>query len=144
MFITESLDPRPLVAGSDLIVDADGQWPNFHDAEISDLHMWCGDVRPEDDIFIGPQITVTLTLCALQTPIVAVLRFDDCEAISLPVFGSQNPIMDLHFGREDRGFLRDGTPMTPYILVHFLPALGFELAFKCFQATILSADIVPA
>lgn len=137
------IDPRKIVAGSDLILDASGKWPNFHDAEIIDLHFWQGDVRPDQDIYIGPEITVTLKLCALQFPIVAVLKFENCSNISMPAFGEQNPIMDLEFGMEDRGRMKDGTPLTPHILVHFLPAYRFALSLKCFQVSVLSADPAP-
>lgn len=139
----EEIDPRMVVAGSDLILDHAGAWPNFHDAEIIDLHFWQGDVRPEQDVYVGPQITATLKLCALQFPIVTVLKFENCDAIRMPEFSGQNPIMDLQFGMEERGTMNDGTPLTPYILVHFLPAFGFELSFKCFQVSVLSARPAP-
>jgi len=129
-------DPKLLVTGSELILDEQGGWPNFHDAEINDFKIWRGDIRPEDGVYIGPQITIEMELCALKDPFSVLFRFEDCENIKMSGFSSQNPIMDLVFGVEERGNLRDGSPMTPYIIVHFQPAWEFELSFKCFRALI--------
>ena len=126
-------DPRLLVTGSDSILDEHDNWPNFHDAEINDLYIWRGDIRPQEDVYIGPQITIEMRLCALEKPFNVRLRFEDCVNINMSGFSSQNPIMDLTFAIEARGNLRDGTPMTPYIVVHFLPVWEFELSFKCFR-----------
>ena len=129
-------DPRLLVTGSELILDERDGWPNFHDAEIDELKIWRGDVRPDDGVHIGPQITLQMYLCALEHPFAVLFRFDDCENIKMAGFSNQNPIMDLVFGVGERGLLNDRTPMTPYITVHFLPVWHFELSFKCFRASV--------
>ena len=129
-------DPKLLVTGSEWILDEQGDWLNFHDAEINDFKIWRGDIRPEDGVYIGPQITIQMELCALENPIAVVFRFEDCENVRMSGFNNQNPIMDLVFRIEERGNLKDGTPMTPYINVHFLPAWKFELSFKCFGVSV--------
>ena len=58
-------DPLQHVIDSHLILDR-GEWPNFHDAEVHHLHIWRGDVRPDEDVWIGPLIEATFELCALK------------------------------------------------------------------------------
>lgn len=132
------VDPKQVFSGWDFIPD--GSWPNFHDAEILDLNLFRGDVRPELNRFIGPQITLKVALCAIQEPYVVILHFEDCESIKLLGFNVQNPIMNLLIGIEERGKLKDGSPMSPYICVHFLPSISFDLSFKCFRASILGTE----
>ena len=129
-------DVGALIVGSQRIVDEEGNWPNFHDAEITDFNIWRGDVRPQDNVYIGPRIELRLTLCALREPFAVLFNFEDCESIKMIGFDNQNPIMDLTFTVEERGFLNDGQPMTPYLCVHCLPAGEFELSFKCFHAEV--------
>lgn len=136
----DKVDPKTIVAGNEKILDDNGEWPNFHDAEVLDLHIWRGDMRPDDNVYIGPQITIKLDLIALEKPFVVVLRFDDCSSIVMPDFNHENPIMDLEFGIEERGTFKSGKPLPPYILVHFLPAFGFELSFKCFKASVIGIE----
>ena len=134
-------DPAKVVEGSELIL-VDGDWPNFHDAELHELKMWRGDVRPEDTVWIGPVIEASFELCALETPFLAVLKFHDCEAIEMAGFNHQNAMYDLEFSREPRGYLRDGTPMTPWICVRFTQAFGVRLSFKCLRIEVLDRRAV--
>lgn len=128
----KTFDPLLHVDNSQLLLDG-GAWPNFHDAEIHQLNIWRGDVRPADDVWIGPVIEVSFELCALQFPYIAVLKFHDCEAISMQQFNHQNAVFDLVFEFEDRGSNNQGEPLTPYISVCFEEAFGAALAFKCFR-----------
>lgn len=125
-------DPVNNVEDSQLILDG-GEWPNFHDAEVINLNIWRGDVRPDDDIWIGPMIEASFELCALARPYIAILRFHDCEVIRLEDYNHQNALYDLTFEYEARGSCRDGTPLTPYIVVNFKQAFGLALSFKCFR-----------
>lgn len=136
----KAVDPRTVVGNFEATLTKDGDWPNFHDAEIIDLHIWRGDVRPDDGVYVFPQITVRVELCALQHPFTTTLKFEDCNSVVMPGFNHQNPIMDLHFGLEERGFLNNGSPMTPYIVVHFKPCWEFGLSFKCFRASVVSVE----
>jgi hypothetical protein len=102
-------DPISTVEDSHLILDH-GDWPNFHDAEVLNLNIWRGDVRPDDDIWIGPVIEASFELCALETPYITILKFHDCESIRLEEFNHQNAVYDLRFKYEARGTCTDGTP----------------------------------
>ena len=65
-------DPIKHIENSELILDG-GEWPNFHDSEIHELRLWRGDVRPEDDVWIGPFLEMSFELCALKDPYVGML-----------------------------------------------------------------------
>ena len=136
----KTADPREIFINANLILDQVGNWPNFHDAEILDLQLWRGDVQPSLNRYIGPQITLKIALCALPSPYIVTLHFEDCESIKLLGFGLQNPILDLEIGLEARGTLLDGTPMSPYICVNFRPVGPFTLSFKCFNASVLNVE----
>jgi hypothetical protein len=134
------VDPRTVVGNHEAVLDERGGWPSFHDAEVLELSLSRGEARPEDDIQIPPQITVRIEACALTEPFVATVRFEGCESIAMSGFNHQNPIMDLKFGIEQRGFLRNGEPMTPFIVVEFEPCWEFQLSFKCFKASVLNVE----
>jgi hypothetical protein len=34
------------LVGSQKLISVHGKWPNFHDAEIIDLHFWRGQMKP--------------------------------------------------------------------------------------------------
>ncbi|MDX1735252.1 MAG: Imm50 family immunity protein [Halioglobus sp.] len=135
-------DPGRDVEDAELILDA-GAWPNFHDAEVHNLNIWRGDVRPQDDVWIGPVMEVSFELCALRKPYIAVLAFHDCEDIRLQAFDHQNALYDLEFALEERGTCRNGTPLTPYICVTFRQAMGLELSFKCFRVRAVAREELP-
>lgn len=132
----QAFDPVTDVFNSALILDA-GRWPNFHDAEIHDLNIWRGDVRPDDGVWVGPVIEASFELCALREPFVAVLKFHDCDAISLAGFNHQNAVYDLRLEFFDRGRLKDGSPLTPGIAVSFEQAFGAALSFRCMRVEVL-------
>ena len=126
-------DPLTDVEDSTIILDG-GKWPNFHDAEVHNLNIWRGDIRPEDNIWIGPVIEVTFELCALKKPYLVVLKFHDCDVIRMQEFNHQNAIFDLSFAFKDRGMNeKTGTPLPPAISVRFEEAFGVALTFDCFR-----------
>ena len=45
----KEFNPVEDIEDSDFALD-NGQWPNFHDAEIHNLSIWRGDVRPDDNV----------------------------------------------------------------------------------------------
>lgn len=128
----KAFDPLIDVQDSETILDQ-GQWPNFHDAEVHDLHIWRGDVRPEDNVWIGPVIDASFELCALERPYIVQLKFHDCGAIRLGDFNHQNALYDLTFQYESRGQTLSGQPLTPHIHVRFEQAFGMALSFTCFR-----------
>ena len=64
----KEFNPKEDVEDAKLILD-NGEWSNFHDAEVHNLNIWRGDVRPDDNVWIGPVIQVSFELCALEKPI---------------------------------------------------------------------------
>jgi hypothetical protein len=130
-------DPIQSVEDGHLILD-NGDWPNFHDAEIHYLNIWRGDVRPDEQVWIGPTIEASFELCALEKPYIAILKFHDCESIRLEDFNHQNAVYDLRFSFESRGTNAVGRPLTPYISVNFEQSFGAELSFKCFRVQALA------
>ena len=129
-------DPIRDIENSDIILD-NGEWPNFHDAEVHNLNMWRGDVRPDDNVWIGPVIEASFELCALKNPYIAVLKFHDCDEIRMEEFNHQNAVYDLTFEYVSRGNRPDGEPLPPFIAVHFEQAFGVALSFKCFKVQVL-------
>src|SRR5579864_5610440 len=90
-------DPVKNVAGSSTILDSDGRWPNFHDAEVHFLNFWRGDMRPDDDVWIAATIEAKLELCALEKPFSVVIKFHDCDEIEMSDFNHSNQIQDVSF-----------------------------------------------
>ncbi len=138
----KEFNPIEDVENSDFVLD-NGKWPNFHDAEIHNLSIWRGDVQPDDDVWIGPVIEVTIELCTLRNPYMVVLKFHDCESIKIEDFNHQNAVYDLNFNFEDRGVQISGESLTPYITVKFEPAFGSSLSFKCFRVEAINCSGLP-
>ena len=132
----KSFNPVSDVINSELILDND-EWPNFHDAEVHYLNIWRGDIRPDDNVWIGPVIEAAFELCALKNPFIAVLKFHDCDSIRLMEFNHQNALYDLTFKYDARGFYNNGEPLPPFISVNFRQAFGVELSFKCFRVQVI-------
>ncbi len=132
-------DPVNDIEDSHIILDK-GVWPNFHDAEVHRLSLWRGDVRPEDNVWIGPVLDVSFELCALQYPFIADLRFHDCDAIRMHDFNHQNALYDLTFAYQSRGNDNHGNPLTPFIHVNFEQAFGAALSFRCFRVQVVARN----
>ena len=143
----KEFDPISDVENSHLVLDR-GEWPNFHDAEVHYLNIWRGDMRPDDNVWIGPVIEVTFELCALEKPYIVVLKFHDCDLIRMEEFNHQNAAYDLAFKYVRRGTYTNGEPLPPNILVTFEQAFGVALSFKCFRVQAIERkeieDIVSA
>lgn len=129
-------DPLSDVENGHLVLD-EGQWPSFHDAEVHDLRVWRGDIRPEDNVWTGPVIEAAFELCALRDPFIAELRFHDCDGISLQGFNHQNAVYDLSFQYVERGEYNDGSPLPPAIAVRFEQVFGAALSFTCMRVEAL-------
>ncbi len=132
----KEFDPILNVENSGLILDQ-GCWPSFHDAEMHNLNIWRGDVRPDDNVWIGPVVEASFELCALENPYFVDLKFHDCSSIIMEELICQNPVYDLTFRYEARGTYRNGTPLSPHILVRFVEAFGVVLSFTCFRIQVL-------
>ena len=141
-------DPLTHVTNYSTICDEAGEWPSFHDANVYTVKIWHGDIRPEDNVLVGPQISVSLGLFETdETTSVTVvkLRFIDCDAIELSGFTYGGAMLyELDFSFEERGYFADGvTPLPPYIWVTFSFGPGVKplLKFRCFAVEALSRDI---
>ena len=132
----KEFNPAEDVENSQLILDH-GEWPNFHDAEVHNLNIWRGDVRPDDNVWIGPVIEASFELCALKEPYIVILKFHDCDAVRLEEFNHQNAVYDLAFKYEARGTYTNGDPLPPCISVRFEQAFGVALSFRCFRVQAL-------
>ena len=128
----KEFNPITEVENSHLILD-NGEWPNFHDAEILNINIWGGDIRPDDNVYIGPQLEIDLELCALMEPYIVTLKFYDCSCIDIGNFIHQNSIYYLEFEFEERGFYKNSEPLPPHIVVKFTKGLGAEITLKCFR-----------
>ncbi len=137
----ENFDPITDIKNSHLILD-NGLWPNFHDAEVHQLNIWRGDVRPDDDVWIGPVVDASFELCALKEPYRVALRFNDCDNIRMESFNHQNAVYDLEFKLEPRGYYNNGEPLPPYIMVSFQQAFGVALSFRCFKIQAIEPEML--
>jgi len=111
---------------------------SFQHAEVHNLNIWRGDIRPEDNVWIGPVIKATFELCALKEPYLVTLKFHDCDSIRMEEFNHQNAVYDLAFPYEARGNYRDGSPLPPHIVVRFEQAFGIALSFTCFRIQVVA------
>lgn len=144
-------DPSQFIEGSSKLIDIFGYWPSFHDAEVLDLSLTRGEVKPEKGLYIFPILTVTIHLWELTREVnergflkcikhtLAVLRFRNVDNLALANFNHQNAIFGLTFGIEARGHCTNGEPLPPFIAVEFEPAHGCDLKFKCFGVEVVSA-----
>lgn len=131
-------DPARDATGASLILDDQGNWPNFHDGYVRSLRLWSGDMRPEDNVWTGPVLDAAIELNALEHPFIALLRFHDCCDVTIGRFEVANDILDLTFAYRERGFYADGeTPLPPHVHVTFVPAGEFTLEFDCFRVEVL-------
>jgi hypothetical protein len=141
----ERFEPLRHIIGGAAIADIDGGWPSFHDAEVYSVRLWRGDIRPDDNVWIGPVIEVSLELAAEQFPFVVDLKFTDCDSIELSGFNHGNMIYDLVFSFQERGYYADAvTPLPPYICVVFEgnPGVTGFLSFKCFGVEVVGRRAV--
>ena len=134
----EAFDPLVHVDGAEKLTGENGAWPNFHDAEIRHIVLDAGDMRPDDDVWIGPSIEIQFDLQAFEVPFKTTLRFEDCEQIELAGFNHSNDIYELEFSFENRGTYTNGAPLPPYIRVKVVSGFGVALTFVCFRVKVVS------
>jgi hypothetical protein len=130
------LNQKEVIQNSDLLL-VDGQWPGFHDAEVHKFEYWKGDIRPEEDIWVGPDIVVELELCALKDPFFVQLKFSGCSSVSMSADNPDNIMNDLELTYEERGFYTNGEPLPPYILARSIEPFGFKFEIRCFNVAVI-------
>ena len=134
----KTFDPRVDIVNAKAVLGPTGEWQSFHDAEIYSISFWSGDVRPDDSVWIGPELVTSIGILGPkgEMPYAIVrLKFKDCDQVrySSPNLGRPG-IYDLEFFYQKRGYLNDGvTPLTPYIFVCFSngPKSDPLLTFRC-------------
>jgi len=127
-----------------------GVWPNFHDAEVVELHLWRGHLYPGewDDRNIFPILTVKLLLLeATQSnatgrgnDVLATVRFHDVDALRLQDFNHNNSIVALTLNLQNRGFYTNGEPLPPKLLVNVEQGFGLAATFSCTRMEIVAAE----
>ena len=132
-------NPVKDIENSELILDQ-GQWPNFHDSEVHNLNIWRGDVRPDDNVWVGAVVDAKFELCALKAPYFVILKFHGCDAIRLTDFNHQNAVYDLAFEFTERGNYLDSSPLPPNISVTFEQAFGVALTLTCSRVEAIARD----
>ncbi len=58
----QPFDPLRDVENSRSILETAGNWPDFHDAMIHNISFDRGDMRPDDNVWIGPIIQARIEL----------------------------------------------------------------------------------
>jgi len=145
------MDITALVKNHKKLTTYFGEWPSFHDAEITDLHFWRGRLKPGDwdDENVMPVLTLkVLILNATQSSwpenqnradSLATIRFHEVNDVRLENFNHGNQIIDLNLTIEERGTFMDGTRLPPYIVINFVSGFGLSLSFRCFEIEIIDA-----
>ncbi len=58
-----------LIKDSQKLISVFGAWPSFHDAEVIELHLWRGDIKPDDwDKSTFPQLTAKIRVLEATQP----------------------------------------------------------------------------
>jgi len=139
-------DIETLIQGSQKLIDIFGYWPSFHDAEIIELHIWRGDVDPEQKRYVFPLLTVQLHTWELTNEVdergffilrnhtLTKIRFHDVNDFKMEKFNHQNAILELQIEQKER---IDGP--SPFFVVEFTPAFGMSATFSCFRIEVLEA-----
>ena len=97
-----------------------GEWPSFHDAEVTDVHLWRGDVKAGDwdDSNVFPVLTIEVRILEATQPgavgdsgrdVLAKLRFHDVDDLKIEGFNHQNAILGISIAARDRGTLSAST-----------------------------------
>ncbi len=139
-------DIEGFIAGSEKLTKIFGYWPTFHDAEVPELHLDRGDVRPDDGVYKFPILTLQIHVFemtrevdsrgyfVLQHHTLTTLRFSDVQDLQMHGFNHQNAIMELIIVRKTR----EQGP-SPYFEVTVDPAFGMGASF-----TSLGIEVVDA
>jgi Immunity protein 50 len=147
----EHVDPISVVENYEKLTALFGGWPSFHDAEVTDLALWRGDVRPDEKVYTFPVLTAKVLVQELvKNPNAdhgllllpraeVTLRFRDVFELKLDDFNHTNMIFGLSFSLLPRGHYTNGEPLPPYIFVEFERGFGLLASFKCFGVEVVSA-----
>jgi hypothetical protein len=143
-------DAASLFDGNQILTSIFGEWPSFHDAEVIDVQLWRGDVKPGewDDSNVFPVLTVKVRILEATQPgatgdsgrdVLATLRFHDVDDVKIEGFNHQNAILGISIVQRERGKFASGEDLPPDLVVIFEPAFGVAASFRCRRAEILDA-----
>jgi hypothetical protein len=144
-----------LFDGNQILTSIFGEWPSFHDAEVIDVHLWRGDVKPGDwdDSNVFPVLTIKVRILEATQPgaigdsardVLATFRFHDVDDVKIDGFNHQNAILGISIVPRERGQFTSGENLPPYLAVTFEPAFGIACSFRCGRAEILDARRISA
>jgi hypothetical protein len=130
-----------------------GEWPSFHDAEVTDVHLWRGDVKAGDwdDNNVFPVMTINVRILEATQPgavgdsgrdVLAKLRFHDIDDLKIEGFNHQNAIHGFSIEARDRGTYANGEKLPPDFIVILERAFGMAASFRCSRAEVVEAKRV--
>jgi Immunity protein 50 len=138
-------DIAPFIQASHKLTDIFGCWPDFHDAEIVEVHLSRGD----SESFEKRQPTLTAKLHTWQPTgkvdakgywerhhhTLVTFRFHNIEEdFCMEGFNRQNVISELRIERQER---TDGP--SPFFAVRFWACYGMGAIFKCAHIEVVEA-----
>jgi len=114
-----------LIEGAERLKSFYGVWPGFHDAEVTELHLWRGHVYPGDwdDRNVFPILTATILMSTqpdtsgADRDVLVTMRFHDVSELRIQDFNHNNSIVDLLITKRPRGNFTTGEPLPPHLLV---------------------------
>ena len=130
-----------------------GEWPSFHDAEVTDVHLWRGGVKAGDwdDSNVFPVLTIKVRILEATQPgavgdsgrdVLAKLRFHDVDDLKIEGFNHQNAILGISVAARDRGTYANGEKLPPDFAVILERAFGMAASFRCSRAEVVEAKRV--
>lgn len=138
------------IENSSRVTDVFGYWPSFHDAEVLELHLHRGDIRPADGVYQFPTLSVLIHHWQTKQEVSASgyydlynhtltrLLFRDVDEVQLDGFNHQNAIYELQIARES------GDEHVPsYLRITFDPASGLLGTFRCRSMAVLESEPHP-
>jgi immunity protein 50 of polymorphic toxin system len=131
-----------LIQGSEKLTSIFGYWPDFHDAEVLELHFLRGQINAEEGQFDLPALTISMDLKEWALPaepgilrqIWATMRFEDVDNFRMEGFNYQNAILGLYIGRVEK---QEGSSLC--FSVDFNPAFGMGATFECTSIEVVDA-----
>ena len=103
-----------------------GDWPSFHDSEISRVLL----ERDEGQPLTGPNLTINVRIFGNWNEAEIVFKFFNVTDLRLSGFDHQNSILDIEASR-------CGGLITTTFKVFFRPVSSFECLFSCERICLL-------
>jgi hypothetical protein len=135
-----------LIEGSRKLIDIFGYWPSFHDAEITQLDFWRGEVDREQRHYVFPVLSVLLHVWELTNQkhehgyfilrhhTLTKMRFHDVDEFKMEGFNHQNEILELYMERRERS-----KGPSPIFFIEFKPGYGMGASFICARLEVVDA-----